>query len=179
MYRRTLATLVSTVLLSLLVVAGLAGPAGAVTTEQRLSVLSSWTQTSLGSYDAWSSARQNQSDWADYAFNWSTDLCSSSPDNPLGFDFRLSCHRHDFGYRNYKQAGHFDANKSRLDDAFYADLRRKCDTYSSAVRPACDSLAWVYYQAVRAFGDTVITAADLARAAELKAAGEARTAAAR
>ncbi len=46
----------------------------------------------------------------------------------------LSPSRHDFGYRSYKAAGQFDANKSRLDSAFYEDLKR------------------VYYQAVRALG---------------------------
>ena len=48
-----------------------------------------------------------------YGFDWSTDYCSASPDQPLGFDFRLSCWRHDFGYRNYKAVGAFPANKSR------------------------------------------------------------------
>ena len=36
--------------------------------------------------------------------------------------------------------------------AAYADLKRKCATYSSLVRPACLSLAWTYYQAVATFG---------------------------
>jgi hypothetical protein len=176
MYRRTLTTLTGAALLTLLLVAGLAAPAGAVTRAEKLSVLSEWTQTSAGSYDSWNSARRSQSDWADYTFDWSTDLCSGSPDNPLGFDFRLSCHRHDFGYRNYKQMGLFDAHKVRLDDVFYADLRRKCATYHSSVRPACYSLAWVYYQAVRAFGSVLVTDAELAHAAELKSAGEAQAA---
>jgi hypothetical protein len=176
MNRRIWTTFATTLAACLLAALGVAAPAGAVTAEQRLSVLSSWTQTSASSYQAWNSARQNQSGWAEYAFDWSTDLCSASPDNPLGFDFRLSCHRHDFGYRNYKQVGQFPANKARLDDAFYADLSRKCATYASYVRPACYSLAWVYYQAVRQFGDVIITADQLAHAAELKAAGEARMA---
>jgi Prokaryotic phospholipase A2 len=176
MNRRIWSALAAMAAASLLAVLGVAAPAAAVTQEQRLAVLSSWTQTSASSYQAWNSARQNQSGWADYAFNWSTDLCSSSPDNPLGFDFRLSCHRHDFGYRNYKQVGQFPANKARLDDAFYADLKRRCATYPSYLRPACNSLAWVYYQAVKQFGEVIITADQLAEAAELKAAGEARLA---
>lgn len=178
MHRRTLPTLVLTVLVSLVTVFGLAAPAAAVTNAQKLSVLSSWTQTSASSYQSWNSARLNQSAWADYDFNWSTDFCSSSPDNPLGFNFRLSCHRHDFGYRNYKEMGVFSAHKDRLDDAFYQDLRRVCATHSSWVRPACYSLAWTYYQAVRAFGNPVITSTQLQAAADLKAAGEARAAAA-
>ncbi|MBV1849896.1 phospholipase [Catellatospora sp. NEAU-YM18] len=146
----------------------LAAPAAAVTAEEKLSVLSGWTQTSVTSYNAWNSARQNQGSWSAYAFNWSTDYCSSSPDNPIGFDFKLSCHRHDFGYRNYKAMGQFDANKSRLDSAFYEDLKRKCATYNVVVRPACTSLAWTYYQAVKAFGSVVVSDAELARAQRMK-----------
>lgn len=157
--------------------AAIAAPAHAVTLEEKLGVLSSWTQTSVDSYQGWNGARLNQGAWLEYAFDWSTDLCSASPDQPLGFDFRLSCHRHDFGYRNYKSVGDFPANKTRVDDAFYADLRRKCATYNRFVRPACYSLAWTYFQAVRTFGNTVITVAELDRAARLKAAGEARQAA--
>ena len=148
------------------VILGFGQPAVAATTD-RMAVLSGWTQTSASSYNAWNSARQNQAAWAAYGFDWSTDYCSSSPDNPLGFDFRLSCYRHDFGYRNYKAAGQFSANKSRLDNAFYEDLKRKCATYNSLVRPACTSLAWTYYQAVRNFGSVVVRDADIDRAAAL------------
>jgi hypothetical protein len=148
-------------------VLGLAEPAAAVTIDQKIAVLSSWTQTSAASQNAFLSARANQGAWAAYGFDWSTDYCSSSPDNPLGFDFRLSCARHDFGYRNYKKVGQFPANKSRLDSAFYEDLKRKCATYSVIVRPACYSLAWTYYQAVKAFGSIVVTQTDLDRAAAL------------
>lgn len=177
MNRRRLLTLLATTTTALLVGLGLAAPAHAVTVDEKLAVLSSWTQTSATSYNSWNTARQNQAAWAAYAFDWSTDFCSSSPDNPLGFDFRLSCYRHDFGYRNYKAMGQFSANKPRLDDAFYADMKRKCATYNVFVRPACYSLAWTYYQAVRAFGATSITADQLAAAQRLKAEGEARMAA--
>jgi hypothetical protein len=157
-----------TILLAAIAVAvfGLGQPALAATTD-KLTVLSGWTQTSVTSYNAWNAARQNQGAWSSYGFDWSTDYCSSSPDNPLGFDFKLSCARHDFGYRNYKAVDQFDTNKSRLDSAFYADLKRKCATYNSLVRPACLSLAWTYYQAVRAFGSVVASQADLNRAAAL------------
>ena len=121
MRRRRLTTLLAVTAGALLMVLGLSGPAYAVDLAQKLAVLSSWTQTSTASYDSWNTARQNQGAWVAYGFDWSTDLCSNSPDNPLGFDFRLSCHRHDFGYRNYKAVGQFSANKSRLDDAFYAE----------------------------------------------------------
>ncbi|MFC4019643.1 phospholipase [Micromonospora sp. GCM10011542] len=174
---RRLATLLASGALALLATLAIASPAAAVTPEQRLSVLSSWTQTSATSYNSWSSARLNRAAWADYAFNWSTDYCSSSPDNPLGFTFNLSCYRHDFGYRNYKAVGQFPANKSRVDSAFYADLKRVCATYNVVVRPACYSLAWTYYQAVDIFGTVAaVQQADIDRAARMKADAERRAA---
>ncbi|MFF2849649.1 phospholipase [Streptomyces sp. NPDC058001] len=115
-------------------------------------VLNSWTQTSAASYNAWLSARNNQGAWSAYAFDWSTDYCSSSPDNPFGFPFQTSCARHDFGYRNYKAAGTFDANKSRIDSAFYEDLKRVCNAYSGATKASCNATAWTYYHAVDIFG---------------------------
>lgn len=115
-------------------------------------ILSSWTQESVTSYNAWLAARNNQGAWSTYGFDWSTDYCSSSPDNPFGFPFATACARHDFGYRNYKAAGTFSANKARLDSAFYADLKRVCASYSGATKASCDATAWTYYQAVDIFG---------------------------
>jgi len=152
----------------ILLALALAAPASAATTEQKLSVMSAWSQPTSGSYNGWNAARQNQGAWAEYGFDWSTDYCSTSPDQPLGFDFRLPCWRHDFGYRNYKAMNAFSANKSRIDDSFYFDLKTKCATYSIWVRSACYSLAWSYYQAVRTFGGAAVSTADLNRAAKLK-----------
>ncbi len=158
---------------SLLTTLALATPAAAVNGDEKLAVLSDWTQTSAASYTAWNAARTDRADWSSYAFDWSTDYCSASPDNPLGFDFRLACHRHDFGYRNYKVTGLFPAAKPRLDKAFHADLKRRCGTYTPVVRPACLSLAWTYYQAVKRFGSTAaVSRTDLDRAARLKAEAE-------
>lgn len=149
--RHRIATAVTAIALTLTAAAVSAAPASAQPSDKP-QVLSSWTQTSSSSYSSWLSARNNQGSWASYGFDWSTDYCSSSPDNPFGFPFELSCARHDFGYRNYKAAGSFDANKARLDSAFYEDLKRVCDGYSGASGVACDGLAWTYYQAVRALG---------------------------
>jgi Prokaryotic phospholipase A2 len=166
---RRLTTILLAPLAGTLLALAVAAPASAVTIEQRLAVMSSWTQPSSGSYNGWNSARLNQGAWSEYGFDWSTDFCSTSPDRPLGFDFRLPCWRHDFGYRNYKDVGQFSGNKSRLDDSFYFDLRAKCATYSVWVRAACYSLAWTYYQAARNLGG--LARADLDRAANLKAQG--------
>ncbi|AJE85536.1 secreted protein [Streptomyces albus] len=115
-------------------------------------VLSSFTQTSASSYNAWNAARNNQGQWAAYGFDWSTDYCSTSPDNPFGFPFETACARHDFGYRNYKAMGTFSANKARIDSALYEDLKRVCSRYSGATKTSCDGLAWTYYHAVDIFG---------------------------
>jgi hypothetical protein len=139
--------------LSLVTVIASAAPAHAVTLEQKLAALSGFSQPTAPSAGAWRSAWEQQGSWADYAFDWSTDLCSSSPDQPLGFDFRMSCRRHDFGYRNYKAVSQFPQNKSRVDDAFYFDMRQVCAGYSGIRKSTCDGLAWTYYQAVRQFGD--------------------------
>lgn len=150
MGRRTLAGLAVSAS-ALLAVAAATVPASAAPADKP-QVLSSFTQTSASSYNAFISARNNQSAWASYDFDWSTDYCSDSPDNPLGFPFQLSCARHDFGYRNYKDEGDFAANKPRLDSMLYADLERVCGTYSGATKTACDGLAWTYYEAVKKLG---------------------------
>ncbi|MGW6905395.1 phospholipase [Streptomyces sp. NPDC054940] len=149
--RRTLATGLTASALSLVTVFATASTADAAPADKP-QVLASWTQTSASSYNTWVAARGNQSAWAAYGFDWSTDYCSSSPDNPFGFPFSTSCARHDFGYRNYKALGAFDANKARIDSAFYEDLKRVCAGYSGATKTACNSTAWTYYQAVKAFG---------------------------
>ncbi|WP_103961194.1 phospholipase [Nonomuraea solani] len=135
-----------------------ASPAhAAVTLEQKLAVLSSFSQPTAPSAASWRNAWENQGAWESYAFDWSTDLCSSSPDQPLGFDFRMSCRRHDFGYRNYKSVSQFPANKDRIDDAFLFDMRAVCAGYSGVSKRTCDGLAWTYYQAVRQFGDLAVS----------------------
>ncbi|NGO70295.1 phospholipase [Streptomyces boncukensis] len=136
---------------TLLTIVGSAGTATAAPADKG-QLLSSWTQTSASSSSAFHTARANKGQYSEYNFDWSTDKCSSSPDNPFGFPFENSCIRHDFGYRNYKKAGSFDANKARLDSAFYADLKRVCNRYSGATKTSCNALAWTYYQAVKHLG---------------------------
>jgi hypothetical protein len=143
--------------------------ASAATVAQKLAVLASWTQPTAVSYVAWNSARLHRSVWASYRFDWSTDYCTASPERPLGYDFTLACWHHDFGYRNYKAMDRFAANKDRLDIVFYADLRRVCGTYQLVLQPACYSLAWTYYQAVRIFGSlAAVRPSDVNRAAALR-----------
>ena len=178
--KRRLAAIVTAPLLGLLALGAVATPATAatatVTPAEKLSVMSQFSQTSATSQNAWNSARLNQGAWAAYAFDWSTDGCSASPDQPVGFDFRLSCHRHDWGYRNYKVMAQFPANKARIDSAFYEDLKRKCATYNAIVRPVCYGLAWTYYEAVSTFGSLAVSQATIDGFAAKKAQAEARAA---
>lgn len=147
---RRLSTALTAALLA--VVAPLPAHAVAAVPADRPQVLASWTQTGAASYGTWAAARGDRPKWAVYRFDWSTDYCSKSPDNPFGFPFEISCARHDFGYRNYKKAGAFSAHKPRLDSALHADLKRVCARYSGARKASCNSLAWTYYQAVRKLG---------------------------
>lgn len=122
----------------------------AVPTKEEL--LLRWTSPTATSFAQWNTNRQDQSAWRRYDFDWSTDYCSVSPDEPLGFDFRMACWRHDFGYRNYSDIGQFPANKARLDNAFYYDLSTKCASYVRRSKASCDALALTYYEAVKIFG---------------------------
>ncbi|WP_121748266.1 phospholipase [Streptomyces sp. E2N166] len=150
--RSRFATPLAAVALAVPLALGAAAAPAQAAPADKPKVLSGWTQTGASSYTAWVAARNNQASYSAYGFDWSTDYCTTSPDNPFGFPFQMSCARHDFGYRNYKAAGSFDANKARLDDAFYADLKRVCTAYSGIKRASCDGSAWTYYQAVDKLG---------------------------
>ncbi|HLL64580.1 MAG TPA: phospholipase [Micromonosporaceae bacterium] len=162
-------SLLATPLTALLLVFALASPAAAATLNAKLAVLSSWTQPTATSFNAWNAARIDQARWASYGFDWSTDHCSLSPDQPLGFDFRTACWHHDFGYRNYKALGRFTANRARVDRTFYFDMRTSCRAYTPVVRPACYSVAWTYYRAVVTFGALNVPEESLSQAATMKA----------
>jgi hypothetical protein len=136
----------------MLLLLGFAAPAHAVTLNEKLALLSSWSQPTAASRAAFLDGYSHAGNYVAYNLDWSTDLCSASPDQPGGFDFRNSCRRHDFGYRNYKAVGQFPANKSRIDGAFYNDMKSVCAAYSGARRTECDGFAWTYYQAVKEFG---------------------------
>ncbi|CAH0020937.1 unnamed protein product [Clonostachys rhizophaga] len=88
--------------------------------------------------------------------DWSSDNCSWSPDNPLGFPFEPGCNRHDFGYRNYKKQTRFTtANKLKIDNNFKKDdaflsLYYQCRNQS--LKSVCEALANVYYEVVRRVG---------------------------
>jgi hypothetical protein len=94
-------------------------------------------------------AKRNARDPA--TLDWTSDGCTSSPDNPFGFNFIPACNRHDFGYHNYRRQSRFtESAKLRIDDNFRTDLRYQC-TFEGA-ESVCRGLANVYYTFVRAFG---------------------------
>ncbi|MGW6055209.1 phospholipase [Streptomyces sp. NPDC055189] len=165
--RRRFAVHLAVTAATLAAVIALPGQANAAPADKP-QVLSRWTQTSAASYGDWTDARAHQGDWAAYGFDWSTDYCTTSPDNPFGFPFQTACARHDFGYRNHKAAGSFAANKARIDNAFHADLKRVCATYTGARRTACDATAWTYYQAVDKLGSAARVAGETTPSTEDK-----------
>ncbi|KAJ6445265.1 phospholipase A2 [Purpureocillium lavendulum] len=94
-------------------------------------------------------ARRNKRDPA--TLDWSSDGCTSSPDNPFGFPYLPACHRHDFGYQNYRKQSRFTKDaKARIDSNFKKDLYYQCQGVGA--KGACEALADVYYEAVRKFG---------------------------
>lgn len=87
--------------------------------------------------------------------DWGSDGCSSSPDNPFGFNFVKACYRHDFGYRNYKRQSRFnETTRLSIDNNFKDDLYEICNG-----NWACNRTADVYYAAVRQFGNSSVSTA--------------------
>ncbi len=92
----------------------------------------------------------------DGQLDWSSDSCSWSPNEPVGYDFDPSCKRHDFGYRNYKLQGRFtEATRLQIDNNFREDMYNTCDGDA-----ACETIADIYYEAVRQFGSLSTSTAE-------------------
>ena len=99
--------------------------------------------------------------------DWSSDGCSYSPDNPFGFKFLPACHRHDFGYRNYKRQSRFnETTRLRIDKNFKSDMYKQCDGSWT-----CKRTADIYYKAVREFGASATSTADSIQQASIQQAG--------
>lgn len=108
----------------------------------------------------------------DFWFDMSTDFCSSSLDTGLAFDFKASCMRHDFGWRNLKKLDrHWNCwgasnnnpcgfnglpqgtlgaysnrtNRILVNDQFRRDMDAHCATRSIFLRPDCYANAQVYH----------------------------------
>ncbi|KAK1757955.1 prokaryotic phospholipase A2-domain-containing protein [Echria macrotheca] len=126
-----------------------AAPSDAAELESRQSITSVTDQLLFSITLPAFTSRRNAKNPAN--LDWSSDGCSSSPDNPFGFPFVPACHRHDFGYRNYKAQNRFTSDgRLRIDTNFKNDLYYQCSGVSAS--GVCKALADVYYAAVRAFG---------------------------
>lgn len=96
---------------------------------------------------------------------WSSDGCSLSPDEPFGYVFTDSCHRHDFGYRNYTVQRRFtEENRRYIDDNFRSDMHSAC----AVAEPLCHGTAEVYYWAVREFGGVATSTAEAIEQADIR-----------
>ena len=93
--------------------------------------------------------------------DWDSDDCSAPGlgSSGISYDFIHPCHRHDFGYRNFKRLETETtediwnaANKFATDDAFLGDMREHCSSRPWYLKPQCLGWAQAYYYAVRAFG---------------------------
>ena len=127
----------------------MATPAGAMTVPQKQAML----YQELASVRVFNSMYAHRAYSPYNTFNWSTDLCSFSPNRPFGFNFSRPCRRHDFNYRNFKDTRIFTAlNKAKIDWALYTDIKAICASYSLIQRAGCNTLALAYYKAVRTFG---------------------------
>lgn len=92
-------------------------------------------------------------------FDWSSDGCTTAPDFPKGYNFRDSCYRHDFGYRNYRNQArlHLGDNRKRIDKKLRKDCNDECTKkFGDDEKPfkwlQCRKVAEFYYVAVRVFG---------------------------
>ncbi len=96
-------------------------------------------------------------------FDWTTDGCSAPliGDTGLSFDFRDSCVRHDFGYRNLKLLEsrygngrtYWNAsNRKRVDQQFHKDMKAHCRGRALPLRPSCNRWADIFFRAVRVAG---------------------------
>ncbi len=110
------------------------------------------TEPNQPSFLTWLIGRGDQSLWAEYNFIWSTDYCSkpAPSSQPAGFDFRLPCARHDFGYRNYTAMGTLPMYELMVDGTFLWDMLQVCADYSGPSHWLCVSIAGTYYDFVAA-----------------------------
>lgn len=127
------------------------------TKKQKLKRLKTLSQGTKRSAADWRQARaQAKAGHDKYNFNWNTDWCTNLKDKPGGFDFRLSCARHDFGYRNYKaligkKAFRGSAHERRVDRTFRYDMQQQCENQPGKTdkqRAQCLRVAESYYDRV-------------------------------
>jgi Prokaryotic phospholipase A2 len=144
--RRAARATVTTAVVAATIFAGTATASAALDPTQLRQVTDQYVfSTGLNAFQT-VRAQQPNADQLD----WGSDGCSSSPDNPFGFNFVKACYRHDFGYRNYKRQARFnETTRLSIDNRFKSDLYEIC-----AGNWACNRVADIYYAAVRQFGNS-------------------------
>jgi hypothetical protein len=96
-------------------------------------------------------------------FDWTTDWCSAPLVGSTGrsFDFRASCRRHDFGYRNlqllesrYGGGGRYwnGTSRRRVDLQLLTDTKNHCRARPWYEEATCMVWAETFYAAVRLAG---------------------------
>jgi hypothetical protein len=93
----------------------------------------------------------------DARLDWSTDGCSVPIIKSTGrtFDFTDACHRHDFGYRNFKVLNNgkwwTSSMRHRIDKVFHQDMLRDCRQRVRSAKTLCRAWANTFYRTVRAY----------------------------
>lgn len=98
-----------------------------------------------------------QSPHRDPRLDWTTDGCSAPVVGSTGrtFDFTNACHRHDFGYRNFKKLSNgrwwTPSMRKRIDNVFYKDMLHDCNQRVKSMKRLCRAWAKTFHRAVRAY----------------------------
>lgn len=99
--------------------------------------------------------------------NWNDDLCTKSPESGKNYNFKKSCQRHDFAYRNSKRLeswygvdGWSYHNKAVADTGFRRDMTNHCYNRDSWEIEDCLAKRSVYYKTVATLGDFASTLGD-------------------
>lgn len=128
-----------------------------------LSKMNSLEDLPINEFMAVKSNKAKRTCWID----WSDDGCTKSPDSGKNFNFRKSCLRHDFAYRNskrleawYRVDGWSYHNKAVADTGFKRDMTNHCFARNSWETEACLDKAWIYYKAVATVGGFASTVSD-------------------
>ncbi|MFD8025756.1 phospholipase A2 [Streptomyces lavendulae] len=126
--------------------AGLHDAGPVLSAEQKVKRMNELTEPGDVATRAWLLAQSSngKGEPDPYGFRWDNNGCNVIGDSlhNVGFEYKSACARHDFGYRNYRDAlgeegfrngvpgvtgGGTDSPKNRVDQVFRQDLLRSCN----------------------------------------------------